>query len=286
MKVSFLILAHNNFIHLERLIDQLNDGKCRMYIHMDAKTTIPYHLTQKPNVHFIENRVKVYWAGFATIRAILNLMEYALNDEPADYFSLISGVDFPLKTNEALYKKLEEGGEYINMLPPGKTKPMSWFTYHYFDGFERKAIFNPKTQLYYLLETLMKIIPGKKKIPFQLYFGSAWFTLSRGCVQYIIDTTTKSDKYQRFFAHVLMADETFFQTIIGNSPYKHHVKQNLTYTDWSTKPAPAIITVKHVELLKNNPTFTGIYGTFTPYFARKFNDEAGQAVELIKQKLH
>ena len=285
MKVSYLILAHNNYIHLERLIDQLNDGHCKMYIHINAKSPFPAHLIDKPNVHFIKNRIKVYWAGYSMIPAIRNLMEYALKDDYGDYYALISGTDYPVKKSEQLIKQLEQGGEYINLLESHKSKPLSRYVYYRFDAFDRKSVLNPKTIFYHAAELLLKL-KGKRAIPFKLYVGSLWFVLSKACITYVAQTLDTDDTYHNFYKTSIVADESLFQTIIGNSPFLGDVKGNLTYTAWSITGETKVISQKDIALLKDNRTFTGMYGTFTPYFARKFDDNSRAVVNLIKQTLY
>jgi hypothetical protein len=285
MKVSYLILAHNNYIHLERLIDQLNDGHCKMYIHINARSPFPTHLLDKPNVHFIKNRIKVYWAGYSMIPAIRNLAEYALKDNYGDYYALISGTDFPVKTSRQLIRQLEEGGEYINLLESHKSKPLSRYVYYRFNGFDRKSIFNPKTIFFHAAELLLRL-KGKTPIPFKLYVGSLWFVLTKSCMNYILHTLDTDDTYHNFYKTAIVADESLFQTIIGNSPFLKDVRGNLTYTAWSITGETKLISKKDITLLKDNSTFTGMYGTFTPYFARKFDDSSGAVVALIKETLY
>jgi hypothetical protein len=83
----------------------------------------------------------------------------------------------------------------------------------------------------------------------------------------------------------LCPDESYFQTIIGNSPFFRTCKTNLTYTDWSSIPAPALINQRHIELFKENIEFNGFYGPYTPFLARKFADNRANIVEIIEKEL-
>ena len=57
-----------------------------------------------------------------------------------------------------------------------------------------------------------------------------------------VPPTTNPD-YVRFFEHVFVPDELFFQTIIMNSPLRDTVENDdLRYLDWSREPAPAVFT--------------------------------------------
>ena len=285
MKVSYLILAHNNYLHLERLIDQLNDGNSRIYIHLDKRSELPQKLVSKPNVHFIEQRERIYWGSYSIVRATLNLLERATADDFGDYYCLLSGADFPIKSSEYFYSQLAQGGEYINMIPSHQSKWTERIKYYHFEGINRRNPKSLKTISYWLFEYTLRLFV-KKKAPFPVFMGSQWFTLSRACIMHIVGVSASDQRYEQFFKYALSPDECHFHTIIGNSPFAKDVRAYLTYVDWSNKMEPATINKEHVTMLKNTPSFSGIYGTYTPVFARKFNDESGSVIELIKKELY
>jgi hypothetical protein len=59
----------------------------------------------------------------------------------------------------------------------------------------------------------------------------------------------------------------------------------MTYVDWSSIPYPAWINQNHVALFKKQIEFNNSYGTYTPFFARKFDDSRANIVELIEKEL-
>src|SRR4051812_35408709 len=111
MRIAYLILAHNNYTHLQKLIDALNEFDCKFYVHIDKKSPLPN--LKGDNIIFIKNRVKVYWSTFSEVQATLHLMDEAARDRRHDYFVLISGVDYPIRSNAEIIKKLSNGGEFI-----------------------------------------------------------------------------------------------------------------------------------------------------------------------------
>ncbi len=209
MKIAYLIVAHNNYEHLKRLITALDEHACRFYIHIDKKSPLP-HL-KADNIIFLQDRVNVHWSGFSMVRVTLNLLHRAIADEN-DYFVLISGADYPIQPNSYLYEKLKEGGEYI--------------------------------------------------------------TIKKGCDEY--NPLSRYKYYIYFFKTAFCSDECFFQTIISNSEFYHQTKDNLTYSDWSVDPGPAIITEQHIDILKN---------VKEKFFARKFNDDSFTIIERIEKEL-
>lgn len=283
MKICYLILAHNNFLHLNRLTEALNDKDVTFYIHIDKKVTETYSPVQV-NVTIIPQRVDIHWGDYTMIEATLHLMKYAKQHvQDADYFILISGVDYPIRSKGFLNELLEQKKEYIDIAPlPVPYKPMERFEYYYFN-YDRRTMkhYNPL----FLLEVLAKKFKIKRKIPFPIYVGTQWFALTRKCVSYILDTVDKDKRYEKFFRHSLVPDEAFFQTIIGNSPFRDRTAFCLTYTDWQVPVPPANIEERHVELLKNKKEFINEYGKSQPYFARKFNDNSTAVIDMVEREL-
>jgi len=283
MKICYLILAHNNFKHLDRLINALNDPDSRFYIHIDKKADRQYTPTSE-NVEIIPQCIDINWGGFSMVEATLALMEYAVyNNLEADYYILISGVDYPVRSKEFLYNLLKEGKEYIDIAPvPVPYKPAERYLHYYFNFKRRNAkLYHPLI----LTEILLKKMKVNRKAPFKVYAGTQWFALTQNCVNYIIKTAQGDKRYINFFKHTLVPDEAFFQTIIGNSPFLDNTAASLTYTDWEVPAPPAIIEDKHIGFLKTHIEFNDEYGKRFPYFARKFDDGSKEILEKIRKEL-
>ncbi|RYG21651.1 MAG: hypothetical protein EOO07_02045 [Chitinophagaceae bacterium] len=285
MNVSYLILAHGDLVHLERLIDELSDEHSRIYIHLDQRIACPTRLKEKPGVYFIPNPLRLYWGGFSIVQAIQKLMQFARAQEFGDYYAVMSGTDFPVKSKTAFYSKLQQGGEFMSIQLADNSRRTSRYLYHHFEKFDRRKYWHPKSAFYHLWESLIKIVTPKRKPNFRLYFGPMWFILSKECIDYILKEADRKAYYTEFFRDTLCADEAFFHTIIGNSPFLQQTQTHLMFTYWPSKLEPGLITDKQIDMLKNNTTFTGKYGTFTPFFARKFNDQSSAVLERIKKEL-
>ncbi len=283
MKICYLILAHNNFNHLDRLMEALNGKDVSFCIHIDKKVSETYN-PSLPNASVISNPVDINWGGFTMIEATLALMEYGVGYMiNADYYILISGVDYPIRPKQFLYDLLKEEKEYIDIAPvPVPFKPIERYEYYYFD-YNRRNLkhYNPK----FLIEVLLKKLKIRRKAPFKIYAGTQWFALTADCVFYILKTIDKDKRYIKFFRHTLVPDEAFFQTIIGNSPFMSQTRSSLTYTDWEVPIPPATIEDRHVDFLKTHIEFNDEYGTRFPYFARKFNDASEDILKRIQEEL-
>lgn len=284
MKISYLILAHDNYHHLERLVHALDDGNCRIYIHIDKKSPMPTNICNE-NTIFLKERISVWWLGFSTIEATIKLLEHAEREAFGEYFVFISGTDYPIRSNQFFYDRLAEGGEFINILKgfqPGKAA--SRYIYHHFDGVDRRKR-NLQFFFFRCIEKLLAFAGWKKTPPFQIFVGSQWFALSKGCAGYVLKTAAQDLRYRHFFKNTLCPDEAFFQSIIGNSPYGNQTKNNLTFTDFGSNASPCLISDRHVDSFCQTQVFDGMYGKYEPFFARKFSDESTNVVALIEEKL-
>lgn len=118
-KHVFLIMAHNNFGILEKIIVLLDDDRNDFYIHIDKKVKdFDFDkfksLAKKSNVFFVD-RSSVNWGGYSLIKCELTLLKSALKGKYS-YYHLISGVDMPLKSSDEIHKffELNSGKEFVH----------------------------------------------------------------------------------------------------------------------------------------------------------------------------
>jgi hypothetical protein len=81
----------------------------------------------------------------------------------------------------------------------------------------------------------------------------------------------------RFFKHVWIPDELFFQTIVMNSPLRDTiVNDDLRYVDWTRPTAPAILGRQDFDTLRNSGKL----------FARKFDTTVDREIlDLLDQRI-
>jgi hypothetical protein len=267
------------------LVDALDDPCVGFFVHIDAKSAMPAGLFEgRRNVTLVPRR-KVWWGGWSHTAAILTLMSAAAEGD-FDYCVTMSGGDYPVRSNETIFRTLAAGGEFINAAPGFRPdKPESRVKYYWFEGFDRRRK-NPKALAFRALEKVLKILQiHKRRYPFeQIYVGIVWSALSMGCVRYILDYARTHPRYVAFFRTAQVPEEMFFQTIVGNSPFAKHIKGTLTYMDWNSDDSgPPLITKEHLPRLApgvrhGNPAS----GLFTErIFARKFNDNSSDVLDEI-----
>jgi hypothetical protein len=282
IKVAYLILTHSGFEFLDRLIAALNDNTCCFYVHVDKKAPANYSSSLR-NVTVLSDRSNVNWASYSLVEAEIKLLQAAIESN-ADYYVHISGTDYPIRPNQFLYRLLSTGKEFISTCKvPTEHKPFSRFDQYHFD-YNRRAR-TPKSYGLRFTETVLRKAWKRKKIPFELHAGSAWFALTRGAVMHVLATRENDPTYEEFFRTCLLPDEAMFQTILANSPFRDRMTHNLTYTDWSTIPAPAIMKEGHIRLFQRQVKFTSVYGEYAPFFARKFDTSNTRLLDLVDRTL-
>lgn len=113
---------------------------------------------------------------------------------------------------------------------------------------------------------LTRSLPYPKPLPkIQFYGGSHWFSITPKAVKYLIEFDQKDTYLKKFYERVLLPDESYFQTVLLNSPLKDDiVNTNLREIVFPEKAAnPIFLEDEHFELLHNSEAL----------FARKFDKE-------------
>jgi hypothetical protein len=265
MTLAYLILAHANPKQLQRLVEKLSNNTADIYIHIDAKTKLDnfMHIAALPNVYFVAKREKVYWGAYSIVQATVNGFEQMIaSGKPYDYVTLLSGQDYPLKSNSVIQAFFKANSN------------KAFMEFYSVNDLWQEAI--PRLTKYYLtnypfagstkLETFLNKLLPKRQPPKDLVFvgRSQWFSITLAQAKYIVTTLATNHKLRRYFSFTWGSDEFVFQTLLYNSPFKAQmVNDNLRYIDWSAGGAsPKTFTmIDAPKLLKTDKLF-----------ARKFNE--------------
>ncbi|MBS9523200.1 hypothetical protein KI659_04130 [Litoribacter alkaliphilus] len=281
MKIVYLILAHRYPDQLIRLVNKLNTEDTHFLIHLDKKVgRYEYHyihnaLASNGNVDFLK-RHTCNWAGFGIMKATYEGIKFCVeNNIACDYLCLMSGQDYPIKSNGFIfdYLKAHEGKSFINFnsLPNpiwtnhngGLERLTNWYiiTDKQRYGFPNN-LFSSRPRLSKLFKnTIGKVIP-KRKFPsgFKPYGGAQFWTLHSKHVRYVYDIIQSHPDFFNFFKYVMVSDEFLFQTIMGNYPQQAElINTTLHFLEWD-RPG-AVLNYKDRENLR----------TTEHLFARKFD---------------
>lgn len=291
MKLAYLVIAHNNVKHLERLIDELNDGENFVFVHFDKrynKLIKGFDFANKHNFRIFSSH-KVYWGGFSIINVTIDLLKMAFTSGYIfDYYILLSGNEYPIRSQLVIknYLQANYGYNFINQVKlPNANKSLNRIYNYYIEGGYRTK--STKAFFIRILNKFFKKLKIKRKFPYKgytFYGGSQWWLLTNDTVKYVLEYIEKNKVFVKFFKHTFVPDEMFFQTIIMNSPMKDFIKPALFYADWSLGkgPYPSLIDEIHLSIIDSGKTVSNFYGKRDIFFARKFNDNSLEIIERIR----
>jgi hypothetical protein len=288
MKIAYLLFAYKNPELIKRTVEHLSCEDASFFVHIDGKVALDqFDSIRGKNIFFTRKRISVYWAEFSGVEAILLLMREALAaPQRHDYFVLLSGSEFPLRSRRYIQNFLEtnRGHEFITMTKmPAPGKPLSRINTLRF----------PSTRpvLRFIFKALAKA--GLAKRDYRKYLGNlepysglTWWTLSREACQYVIEFTQNHPGLAAFFENVHAPEETFIHTILGNSLFKSRMRRNLVFEDWSGEGGrahPEMINAKHVDFFESQEIISlqDLHGPGELLFARKFSDDDLPLIERI-----
>ena len=105
MRHAWLIIAHNEFEILQRLISMLDHERSDFFVHIDAKVrNLPTLKIEKGRLFMPDTRVDVRWGSASQIETELVLLEYAQHKGPYSHYHILSGTHLPLKPVEELFQ--------------------------------------------------------------------------------------------------------------------------------------------------------------------------------------
>lgn len=228
---AYMIIAHNQFELLEKLILALDDKRNDIYVHIDAKVKdFDFEhfksITKYSVVRFTDERVNITWGDESQVKCEMVLLRNAVAgenpNEPYTYYHLISGVDLPIKSNDEIHEFFESnsGKEFI----------------HYSSNEVEQSSIN-RVRYYHILRgkrnTINKII-AQIALRFQILFGvnrlkdtdikvqkgCNWFSITGALAHYVVEN---QDKYRKVFSKSYCCDEVFIQTIVESSSFKENL---------------------------------------------------------------
>ena len=103
-KHAYLVVAHNDWGLLSKLLRCIDDPRNGIFIHVDKKANFvlsEVYEPQKTGCSYVRRR-KVSWGGYSIIAAELALLEAAVIHE-FDYYHLLSGQDLPIKSQDYIH---------------------------------------------------------------------------------------------------------------------------------------------------------------------------------------
>lgn len=290
---AYLIIAHNQFELLNQLLRAIDYVENDIFIHIDQKAgnideqKIVEGITQS-QVHFIK-RQNIVWGHFSQIECELSLFTAAVEKKDYQYLHLISGVDFPIKSQKYIHEFFDRnnGKEFIHF--EGKDFPEEDYEKVRCYYPLQKYVGNKKKDSSFLYciqraivntQKLLKVDRHKKE-NIRFYKGANWVSITGAFARYLVE---HKEELYKTYRYSMCCDEVFVHTLFMNSPFQDNLydksfaddyKMCKRYIDWN-RGGPYVFRLEDYDELMASDAL----------FARKFSyDIDRQIVDKIYQNI-
>ncbi|HET9376425.1 MAG TPA: beta-1,6-N-acetylglucosaminyltransferase [Chthoniobacterales bacterium] len=282
-KLIFFVLCHKNPQQVIKLVERLRDRDSIFVLHVDSRanrevyeTVTSFSETCPAQVHLCRKRYRCYWGRFGIVKATLSCIREALELGLAfNHAFLISGQDYPIKSLADIRAFLDNhaGKEFIESFPVNERN--RWTEAH--------GDYNAINRVRYWTISLRSRhiqIKWRRRFPFGFrpHCGSMWWCLTNECITYIDRFVRENRSYLRYFRTVFIPDESFFQSIVSNSPYRNNIiSDDLRYVDWDhPNPGyPRTLETSDFEKLRAS----------SKLIARKFDARSEELLSLVDREI-
>lgn len=288
MKLAILIECHKNPKQINAFLETMAHSDITFFIHVDKKSNIKDEIIKSQNVVFLpdELRIGVEWGKYSQVQAILNLLNFAYSYGEYDYFCLLSGQCFPILSvnNILLYLDSNKGKNFVNLFESknnGLTHTNnydkrvnvvfpSWLMGKNFPIRVLRRLWVMVTGGY---NHTFKLFQRKKPQGLNFYFGSSWWCVTKGFVDWLINFLKERPEFEKFYKLSSCPDESFFQTLLMNSPFSETREDYLHYIDWTgQKNSPNNLSIQDFNSIINSGKL----------FARKIDNDFELIEKLIE----
>lgn len=283
MKISkhaYMILVHEKPEVFKKLIESIDDKRNDIFVHLDIKANLREFITKTnySNLIFIDQRIDCRWGDFSLVEAEFNLFKAASQKESYSYYHLISGVDYPLKSQDYIHDfcTRHNGKEFIGFAQNVSSDELKWRSQHFFifsKSFRTKSLI--KRILRALFSRVQSII-GYRRSKLIIKKGAQWCSLTNEFVKYLLDHKAEIKKD---FNHTYCPDELVIQTYCWNSVFRNNIYNSenefdgcLRYIPWVNGTLMRFSKSDFVEMKSNDHLF-----------GRKFDIDDIYEWERIKQ---
>ncbi len=248
VKLAVLIQCHRLPEQVNLLLEALRHEDITIFVHIDRKSDMEGKLRSFPNVRILppQRRVDVQWAQFSMVEAELSLLNYAREHGSFDYYWMVSGQDFPIVSPDKILDFLEAGGDanYVSIIPSLNNGAGQSTNFDKRNEIAYPAwLLQRKSPIRVLRRSWVALTGGYHKTfrifrrtppgDIRFYFGAQWICVSRDFVEYALGYLEEHPQYCEFFRLSCVPDESFFQTLLMNSPFASTREDYLHHIQWS-----------------------------------------------------
>lgn len=287
--IGFVLVTYKNPDQLLRLVHTLNRvyGDPPIAIHHDFGQCDPGAARFPANVAFVRPHTTTGWGTFGVCEGTVRALEvlYGHGEGPR-WFTLLSGCDYPLQPAATVLADLERGGYDAHMTHTRIQRNAAAGTWEGIcvDRYLRAPLTLPwplppwRRPLHVRQPLITRfLLPWSRTL--QCYAGSQWFSANRRAARAILHSHREDQRLREFYAHTArVCDESYFHTILANTPSLKLHNHNWRYIDWGTGGA-------HPRVLGSEDMETALASGC--HFARKFDQAQERAVlDALDQHLN
>lgn len=280
-KHAYLIMAHNNFYCLEKLLMLLDDARNDIFLHIDAKVKkfdFEYFraLCARAHVFFSKKRINVKWGTQSQVRGELVLFQAAVANGPYHYYHFLSGSDLPLVSQQTMHAFFDGRSDCFMTVH----EELSIYDYQrisrYHSVFGKKMPWSAKLNGYFdTVQERLGVDRIKHLKGMIIKRGWNWVSLPHSAAELLVK---KKRWILRITRYSICADEIYKQLVLLNSPEKMYRKDDkctsLRFVDWDRRTGnhPHTFTAEDFALLTQSEML----------FARKFDERVDkQIIDMI-----
>jgi len=302
LNLLYVILTHNDAPATIRLIEALQDEGHSFVVHVDGKESsadvyrqLVDYFGKSSSVHIAPDRYRcrVNWGGFSMVNATLQSLKYAFSFADLNFHKVvhIAATSYPIKNNTEIRQRIASFPLDANMVnvvfKPTEPGPGSWQYFVECDDAVHRI---------YRLDPLN----WWSNNGVDLYTSSQWFIISRDFAQYIASALPRTfvREFIDYAEHVVIADETFFGTVLRHTEpfcHKHHNSNflHVQFDKWENELNVDVDSRDPKKCLMPSPDHCGrspteitidylpILELSNDLFARKFSDEVDLEVKNV-----
>lgn len=289
MRFAYLITAYTDINLLEKLVNNINlqnqyGAKVDIYIIWDKNSPkLDRERFSMKNVEIFDD-IPTYWGSENYIIAIINALQKIYStDKKYDYYHLISGNDFVIKSPEHIvnFFKQNYNLEFIDyvIFKKSSEQGIQYWKANYYHFFVNNRFYRKNKFLKFLnhlsikIQKIMKITRNRAN----LYNGSVYFSVTEKLVKLILENKNTILKNYRY---TLAGDEVWLQSFYmdlknKNTEINKLYRNSLRYIDWE-RGNPYTFVDKDYQILMSLPN--------DMLFARKFNEkDSWDLIEKIER---
>ncbi|VVC31413.1 Hypothetical protein CINCED_3A008702 [Cinara cedri] len=228
VRIVFLLTLNGRAVRqVYRLIKALFHRDHYFFIHVDARHDYMFRELLKielalSNIRLSRRRHSTIWGGASLLTTLMDAMSDLVQSSwDWDFVINLSESDFPIKSNDALVKFLTTNRE-CNFVKSHGREVQQFIQKQGLD----KTFVECEARMWRV---------GEKELPKGIIWdgGSDWLALSRPFVNYLVTGDNLISGLSQFFKYTLLPAESFFHTVLRNSPFcETYIDNNLHVTNW------------------------------------------------------